>query len=179
MRIGPPPPTSTMTLFEDFLVLCPTEPSVPYMLGLFCGFTAALWGTGWHAVHYQPCFHLPSRFQTHSWLSWSSSSFIPILALGPSHCVNEARTSEARAGFIGEGMEEVGKPRESQHLPVSFASESAQGPPHNTGPQPFTARTGGWCQEMPPGGDGDSGEKELLAEVNGSFCLGFHTSVTG
>lgn len=68
-----PPPASTMTLFEDLPVLCPTEPSVPYMLGLFCGFTAALWGIGWHAVHYQPCFLPPSRFQTHSWLSWSSS----------------------------------------------------------------------------------------------------------
>ena len=44
------------------------------------------------------------------------------------------------------GVEEVGKPRESQHLPVSFASDSSQRPPHNTGPQPFTARTGGWCQ---------------------------------
>ena len=32
--------------------------------------------------------------------------------------------------------------------------------------------------EMPPGGDGDSGEKGLRAEVYGSFCLGCHTPVT-
>ena len=31
---------------------------------------------------------------------------------------------------------------------------------------------------MPPGGDGDSGEKGLRAEVYGSFCLGCHTPVT-
>lgn len=31
--------------------------------------------------------------------------------------------------------------------------------------------------EMPPGGDGDSGEKGLRAAVYGSFCLGCHTPV--
>lgn len=141
----PPTPASTMTVFEDFLVLCPTEPSVPYMLGLFCGFTAALWGTGWHAVHYQPCFLLLAGSKHTLGYHGAPPPLFPF-SQGPSHCVNEARTPEARAGFIGVGVEEAGKPRESQHLPVSLASGSSQGPPCSTGPQPFTARTGGRCQ---------------------------------
>lgn len=37
-------------------------------------------------------------------------SFIPFLQ-GPSHCVNEARTTEVRGSFIGVGVEGVGKPQ--------------------------------------------------------------------
>lgn len=100
----------------------------------------------------------------------------PVLAGAPLIVLIRQDTRGVKALWVG--VEGWASPRESQHLPVSLASDSSQGPPHSTAvPLPFTARTGGWC---PPGGDdGDSGEKELRPEVDGSFCLGCHTPVTG
>lgn len=97
---------------------------------------------------------------------------------GPSHCVNEARTPEARAGFIGVGVE-VGK-RQGEPAPpcVLCLRLIPRTSPQHRSP---ALHSQDWrvVSEMPPGGDGDSGEKELWAEVYGSFCLGCHTPVTG
>lgn len=74
-------------------------------------------------------------------------------------------------------VEEVGKPQGEPAPPCVLCLRLIPRTPHSTGPQPFTARTGGWCQRCPLVVM-ETGEKGLRAEVYGNFCLGCHTPVT-
>lgn len=152
------------------------------MLPLSGGLTTALLGTGWCAVHYQPCLLLPSRIQAHSWLSWSLLWRNPPISPSPLIALMRQGHQRQQQALLESGWRAVGKPQGepgpskgcTSHVPQtrpeglrSFAPcpQQVPSPRFRAGPSQPDWRV---VSEAPPGGAGDAGGEELV-EICGSL----------